>query len=133
MQERDRFSEITPWLRWAEEDLITAETCLTYPDIRPRQTCWLARQAAEKSLIAILSFSEIDFPRTDDLDVLRNLVPDGWNLQSLSPDLSELTRWGIEILYPNDLPAITSEDAAAAVEHARSIWTTVSAEFVGRG
>lgn len=44
----------------------------------PRHVCWLAQQATEKALKAILVFLQIDFPRRHDLDALRNLIPDGW-------------------------------------------------------
>ena len=44
--------------------------------IVPRHVCWLAQQAAEKAIKAVLVFLQIDFPRSHDLDALRNLAPD---------------------------------------------------------
>ena len=78
------------------EDLITAETLLKQPHVPPRQACWHAQQATEKAIKAVLVFLEIDFPRTHDLDALRNLVPDSWHLKTAHPDLSNLTRWVAE-------------------------------------
>ena len=78
MQVPDRLTDTARWLRYAEEDLITAETLLRQPHVPPRQACWHAQQSAEKALKAVLISLEIDFPRTHDLNILRNLVPDSW-------------------------------------------------------
>lgn len=64
MQATDRHADTVRWLRYAEEDLITAETLLKQPHIPPRQCCWHAQQAAEKTLKAALIFLQIDFHRT---------------------------------------------------------------------
>ena len=79
MQTTEVFTETARWLRYAEEDLITAETLLAQAHIPPRQACWFAQQAAEKALKAVLIFLQIDFPRTHDLNLLRNLVPNSWH------------------------------------------------------
>ena len=95
MDATDRFAEATRWLRYAEEDLIAAETLLGQPHVVPRHACWLAQQAAEKALKAVLVFLQIDFPRSHDLDALRNLVPDGRQLKVDHPDLASLTEWAV--------------------------------------
>ena len=74
MQTTEVMIETARWLRYAGEDLITAETLLAQARIPPRQACWHAQQAAEKALKAVLIFLQIDFPRTHDLNVLRNLA-----------------------------------------------------------
>ncbi|MDE0483616.1 MAG: HEPN domain-containing protein [Candidatus Poribacteria bacterium] len=67
MQVPDRLADTARWLRYAEEDLITAEILLRLPHAPPRQSCWCAQQAAEKALKTVLIFLQIDFPRTHDL------------------------------------------------------------------
>ena len=133
MQVNDRFQSTSRWLRYAEEDLITAETLLKQPHVPPRQACWLAQQATEKALKAVLIFLEIDFPRTHDLDALRNLVPESWHLKTAHPDLSDLTRWVAEARYPEDMQEATNTDASEAVEKARAVWTSVSTELAQHG
>ena len=93
MTAADRFAQTARWLRYAEEDLRTAESLLGLPHSIPRHACWLAQQAAEKALKAVLTSLQIDYPRTHDLDTLRNLVPDGWQLKDAHPDLVRLTEW----------------------------------------
>lgn len=96
MQVPDRLADTARWLRYAEEDLVTAETFLEHPHVPPRQSCWCAQQSAEKALKAVLIFLEIDFPRTHDLNVLRNLVLDSWQLKVEHSDLASLTEWAAE-------------------------------------
>ena len=126
MQTTDRFTDTARWLRYAKEDLITVETLLTQSHIPPRQACWHAQQSAEKALKAILIFLEIDFPRTHDLNILRNLVPKSWQLKATHPDLASLTGWAVEARYPGDMLEATHPDASEAIEQARAIWTSVS-------
>ena len=56
MQATDRLADTARWIRYAEEDLITAETLLRHPHVPPRQSCWCAQQSAEKALKAVLIF-----------------------------------------------------------------------------
>ena len=133
MQATDRLADTARWLRYANEDLITAEILLRQPDVPPRQACWCAQQSAEKALKAVLIFLEVDFPRTHDLNILRSLVPESWQLKTMHPDLASLTGWAVEARYPGEMPEATNADASEAVEQARTIWTSVSTAFSEHG
>ena len=132
-QTADRLADTARWLRYAEEDLITAETLLRQPHVPPRQACWFAQQAAEKALKAALIFSQIDFRRTHDLDVLRDLLPERWKLKTELPNLGNLNKWAVEARYPEAAQEATNADASTAVEHARAVWTSVSTELTQHG
>ena len=133
MQTTDRLADTARWLRYAEEDLITAETYLKDPRVPPRQSCWCAQQAAEKALKAALIFLQIDFRRTHDLNVLRDLLPESWHLKTALPNLENLNRWAVEARYPEDGKEPTKAEASEAVEHARAVWTTASTELTQHG
>ena len=133
MQATDRLADTTRWLRYAEEDLVTAEILLRQPDVPPRQACWHAQQSAEKALKAVLIFLDIDFPRTHDLNILRNLVPERWQLNVAHPGLASLTEWAVDARYPGEMPEATNADASEAVEQARTIWTSVSTALSEHG
>lgn len=126
MQTADRLSDTARWLRYAEEDLGTAEMLLSQQQIPSRQACWFAQQSAEKALKAALIFLQIDFHRTHNLNELRDMVPESWQLKNTYPNLSNLTRWAVEARYPETMEEATNADASEAVEQARSIWTSVS-------
>ena len=133
MQTTDRLADTARWLRHAEEDLITAETLLAQLHVPPRQSCWFAQQAAEKALKAVLIFLQIDFPRTHDLNILRDLVPERWHLKNALPNLGDLNRWAVQARYPEDGQEATETDASTAVDHARAVWTSVSTELAQHG
>ena len=133
MTAADRYAETNRWLRYAEEDLTTAESLLAILHTTPRHACWLAQQSVEKALKAVLISLGIDFPRTHDLDVLRNLVPDDWQLKNTHPDLANLTAWATEARYPGDWVEPTDEEAVSAVEQARAVLTSVTTELAEHG
>lgn len=129
----DRLADTDRWLRHAEEDLITAETFLGHPHVSPRQSCWCVQQAAEKALKAVLIFLQIDFQRTHDLNVLRDLLPESWHLKTALPNLGDLNRWAVGARYPDNVQEVTETDASRTVEQARVVWTSVSIEFAQHG
>ncbi len=129
----DRLEDTTRWLRYAEEDLITAKTLLELPHVPARQSCWLAQQAAEKALKAALIFLQIDFRRTHDLDELLNMFPQSWQLKKTHPNLSNLTKWIVEARYPEQIQDATEAEAIEAIKQARAIWTSVSTALAEHG
>ena len=133
MQTADRLADTARWLRYAEEDLVTAETFLEHPHVPPRQVCWHAHQAVEKALKAALIFLQIDFRRTHDLNVLRDLVPESWQLQTVLPNLGNLNRWAVQARYPDAVQEATNPDASEAVEQARAVWASVSTALSEHG
>ena len=133
MQTADRLTDTVRWLRYAEEDLITAETYLKDPRVPSRQSCWHAQQAAEKALKAVLIFLQIDFRRTHDLNVLRDLLPESWQLKTALPNLGALNRWAVAARYPDDPQEATEANASEAVEQARAVWTAAFAELRQHG
>ena len=133
MQTADRLADTARRLRYAEEDLITAETYLKDPRVPHRQSCWCAQQAAEKALKAALIFLQIDFRRTHDLDVLRDLLPENWQLKTELPNLETLNKWAVQARYPEAAQEPTEADASEAVKQARAVWTSVSTELAQHG
>jgi HEPN domain-containing protein len=87
----------------------------------------------EKAIKAALVFLQADFPRRHDLDVLRNLLPDGWSLREEHPDLASLSEWSVEARYPGDWPEATRADASEAVRQADAVWSSVRLDLVRRG
>jgi HEPN domain-containing protein len=121
------------WLRYAQEDLRAAETGLGRTSTEPRHACWLAQQAAEKALKAVLVFLGVAVPDSHDLDALRRLVPDGWQRRVGQPGMAELTVWAIEGAYPSDRPEATEADVHTAIAQARAIWESVCAALAQEG
>ena len=121
MSKSGAWAEARRWLRFAEEDLQAAQAMLAGETAAPRHACWLAQQAAEKALKAVLISHGIDFPWRHDLDALRNLLPEGLKMRDEHPDLAALTEWAVEARYPGEWPEATEADACAAVEQAAAV------------
>ena len=122
-------SEAHRWLRFSAEDLQVAHRLLASSPPAPRHVCWLSQQAGEKALKAALMLERTAFPFTHDLDALRNLLPDSWEVRAACPDLAELTEWAAESRYPGDWPEVTNADATRAERHARAVYRSVAEEF----
>ena len=133
MNAPEHLAETRRWLRYAREDLEGAETLLERRPVVPRHICWLAQQSVEKAMKAMLVFLARDFPRHHDLDTLRHLIPDDWQVKTTHADLASLTEWAVEARYPCDWPDATEADARAAVEQARVVWASIQADFLRHG
>lgn len=133
MSDRDLTPETRRWLSYALDDLNSARVMLRTEDFLPRQTCFLAQQAAEKALKAVVLCSGLDVPRAHNLNFVRNMIPDGWNVRTTTADLFTLATWATFPRYPGDWPEATESDAASAVEHAGAVVDQVMADFEARG
>lgn len=132
MSEPERLAEVGRWLRFAREDLATAELIVEH-DRPARQACFHAQQAAEKSIKAALIFLQTEFPYRHDLDFLRTLLPDGWLLKENPQDLAELTAWAVRARYPGSSREATEEGAKTAVEQARGVLDTALEDLKRHG
>src|SRR3990172_517118 len=129
MSESEHLAETKRWLRYAQEDLMAAEAMLTGVGFESRHVCWLAQQSSEKALKAALVWLQIDFPWRHDLDALRILLPDDWQVKHEQLDLATLTEWAMEARYPGDWPEANEADAQRTVEQARAIWRSIIENF----
>lgn len=95
-------SEARRWMAYAKSDLDAAYTLLESEEFFPQQVCFMAQQAGEKALKAILVFLEIPFPKTYDLD----RIPEGWKVKERFPQLYDLSVWAVDSRYPGDMPDV---------------------------
>lgn len=133
MSEPEHRAETRRWLRYAEEDLQAAETSMLVSGVRPRHVCWLAQQATEKALKAILILEQLEYPRRHDLDLLFTLIPIGWSVRNEQVDLARLTEWSMEARYPGDWADATDGDARMATRTAHAVVDAVARDLAKRG
>ncbi len=133
MNDPDKSSQVLIWFRYAREDLSAAEATHRERLATPRHVCWLAQQAAEKAIKAALIHLQTDFPRTHDLDLLRNLLPDDWGVREAASDLAALSEWAVEARYPGNWPEATAEDADNALREASEVLDAVATDLEKRG
>ena len=121
------------WLRYAEEDLSAAHAMRSAPAVVPRHPAWLAQQAAEKAIKAVLVADNLPFPKTHDLERLATLLPDPSVLAQCNADLASLTEFAVGSHYPGDLPdTVLPGEATRAVDDAGRIVSAVRASLEAR-
>ena len=134
MSENEAHScEALRWLRYAEEDLLAATKLMESASAFVRPVCCHSHQAAEKALKAVLVFEQLEVPFIHDLNRLRGLIPDGWDVVDSRPVLAHLTEWAASARYPGDWIEPTESEAAWAVSQATAVYESVAAEFGRRG
>lgn len=133
MSEAEYLDDARLWLRYAREDLAAAKAGIRDRDMAPRHICWLAQQAAEKAIKAVLVYLQVDFPKTHDLDALRNLLPSGWQAKDNYQDLAHLSQWAVQARYPGDWPEATIAEALEALSQAQNVYELVHSDLEQSG
>ncbi len=125
-------SEAKRWLEYAKSDLDAAYALLEKGDFFPRQICFMAQQAGEKALKAILIYLDIQFPHTHDLDRIRELIPKGWEVKEKFPELYDLSVWAVEARYPGNTPDVVEYEARETLQLAEALFDAVKEEMEKR-
>ncbi len=91
--------------------------------------CFHAQQCVEKYLKAILTISNVDFPKTHDLTELHALLSPNIRRGIFVSDLAELNPYVIETRDPGPWEPQTRDDAVRAVEIARHVREAVRSQL----
>ena len=120
------------WLSKAYSDIKVAEHLLSVGSTFSDAVMFHSQQAAEKYLKAFLTFTQVAFPKTHDLDELLDLVESvDAGLSSSLREVIVLTPYGVELRYPGDRPNASVGEAVEAVELARKVRDAVHAALKG--
>ncbi len=103
--EQVKWDFVQQWLNRAHKDLAAGELLIKGGFEDYENVGFHAQQSAEKFIKAFLVSRQIEFPKTHDIALLRQLVA------RVDPELAEklaiadpLTPYGVEFRYPGDLP-----------------------------
>ena len=113
---------VIQWLRRADDDLKMAELALeSHPPV-----CWgaafHAQQATEKLLKELLTFHNIEFEKTHQIDYLLDLcVTVEPKADNLRPTATKLTDFAVEMRYPFPSYELTEDESREALEIARQV------------
>ena len=124
MKPHDKIKDgfVRQWLLKAEEDFNAANSLLTYGISFLSTVCFHSQQAAEKYLKAFLTYHQVEFPKTHDIDELLELIdPINDKLAESLRDVIILTNYGVDARYPGDFPALTDDDAKQAIKMAEKV------------
>jgi len=107
------------WLAKAEGDWRVCHRLSGDPEPHTEAVAFHAQQAVEKYLKALLTWRQVEFPKTHDIKRLLELIGscDSGLAESLSNTI-DLTAYAVEYRYPGEYPPVTMDDAIKAVEMA---------------
>ena len=118
---------VRQWLDKAGQDMKAGEALLAADPPFLYPVCFHAQQAAEKYLKALLTWFQIEFPKTHAIERLLELLRKVDAETSLSlKDAAELTPYGVDIRYPGDQPEPDLAESRRAVELARKVGEAVT-------
>ncbi len=104
------------WLAKAEADLAAARHLGAADAGFAAAAGFHAQQAAEKFMKALLSWRQVEFPKTHDLEALIDLIERGDpNLADSLRGVTPLNDYAVGHRYPGEFPEPTAEDAALAI------------------
>jgi HEPN domain-containing protein len=128
----DDEDEAGRWLAFARGDLDSA-TALLDTGTPNRNVGYLAQQAVEKALKAVILLDNAPFETTHDLTAIAAQLSADFLTPVDVADLAWLADLETSARYPDDGDAITGDDARRAAEMADTILAAVAAHFTARG
>lgn len=113
---------VQQWLSKAQKDLRAASVLLAADLEDYENVGFHAQQAAEKFIKAFLVRHQIEFPKTHDIAVLRQLVDkaDKRTARALT-DAEVLTPYGVTFRYPGVLASVSQQDGERALRLAEMV------------
>lgn len=122
LPEKDLRELVAEWVHKGDEDMRVAEYLLEQNQGFSGAITFHCQQAAEKYLKALLTWYDIGFPKTHDLETLLILIEKKNRTMTAGLDrVAVLTPYGVSIRYPGEGPTATPADAREAVELARKV------------
>jgi HEPN domain-containing protein len=119
------------WLEFARSDLALSR-CADTPGVLLEPLCFLAQQAAEKSIKAVLIQHAVEFPKIHSIARLLDLLPAGLPRPPEAIPAAELTRYAVNFRYPHGEEPITERKYAEAVRLAEGVVTWAEGLIHGR-
>jgi len=126
LSKRDEHDVADALLAKAGGDEAGLRALVDHHDVPDHVAGFLAQQAIEKALKAILTARDVPFERRHDIDYLCSLIEDaGLNLTPELKDAVALTPWAVEFRYadPFDAPPLDRANALETVVAVRT-WAT---------
>lgn len=120
------------WLAFARGDLDSA-TALLGTRTPNRNVGYLAQQAAEKALKAVILLDNAPFEMTHDLTAVATQLPADFQSPVDIAGLAWLADLETSARYPDEGDMITGDDARRAAAMTEAILAAVAAHFASRG
>ena len=114
-------ADVNAWWQLAQSDLRVARIVAGLEPAEWHLVCFLAQQAGEKALKALLELHHRPVPRSHDLVLLLDLLRDVAASDDREDDAVLLSAYGVLPRYPSPKFAANAQDATDALESAERI------------
>jgi HEPN domain-containing protein len=135
--EQVKWDFVQQWLDKARKDLAAAEVLFKEEFEDYESVGFHAQQAAEKFIKAFLVRHQIEFPKSHDVALLRQLVARVDSQLSAKLALADaLTPYGVEFRYPGDFPSVSrdaGENAIRLAKQTRALITESLRSYIDAG
>jgi HEPN domain-containing protein len=128
----DHEDEAGRWLAFARGDLGSAAALIS-AGAPNRNAGYLAQQAAEKALKAVILLDNTPFELTHDLNAIAAQLPAEFRCPATTAELAWLADLETSARYPDEGDTITSDDARRAVATADAVLAEVARHFALHG
>ena len=125
-------AEAARWLAFGRGDLESALALLATATPN-RNVGYLAQQAAEKALKAVILLEAAPFEMTHDLTAVAAQLPPSFAQPVTTAELAWLADLETSGRYPNEGDTVTHDDAGKAVELAHLVLSAAGARFASVG
>jgi len=117
-----KYEEVQQWLNKSQRDLKVAWVLLNHEESLLDAVVYHCQQSAEKALKAYLTYQNVAFRKTHDLDILVDLCAlSEPSFQDLKDSADSLTPYATEFRYPSDTIEPEIDEAEEALDIAGSI------------
>jgi HEPN domain-containing protein len=113
--------EVLAWWTLSRSDWRVAHVVAELNPPEWHLVCFLAQQAAEKALKALLEARDLPVPRTHDLRVIAERLGAGHDAEAVIEAAILLSVYGVGPRYPSVTGEATAEQARAALDAARVV------------
>ncbi len=135
--EQVKWDFVQQWLDKARKDLAAAEVLLKEEFGDYENVGFHAQQAAENFIKAFLVRHQIEFPKSHDVALLRQLVArEDPRLAETLAAADALTPYGVEFRYPGNLPSVSRDEGEKAIrlaEQTRALITESLKSYLDAG
>lgn len=118
------------WLRLARSDMAVARLS-SGPDILLETLCFHTQQTVEKSLKAVLIYYGIEFPKTHNLKILVDLLPETSSRPDEVLEATGLSDYAVTLRYPGVFEPVDTEEYETAVRLAEETYMWAAAIISG--
>ncbi len=108
------------WLRFAQSDLEIARIERP-PEVMLEGLCFHAQQAAEKAIKAVLIANATPFPKTHNLRILLDLLPDNLDIPDEVQEATILTDYSVMTRYPGAIEPVEEDEYCYAIHLAAAV------------